>query len=134
MKTIRHSAFETNSSSTHSISINENTKLFSNIRPDKDGKIVLDGGEFGWEWDSYSDPYTKANYCMLDNQGDEPSLAMLREVIMEHTGATEVIFNFNGYIDHQSLGTTDKAFASKETLKAFIFDENSILNTGNDNS
>lgn len=133
MKTTRHKSFETNSSSTHSISIDENTKLFDSFTPDKDGNIVLEGGEFGWEFDSYRDSYTKANYCALDVDGNDEWMFMLKEVIMEHTGAKDALFKLNGYIDHQSRGTSHKAFESKEKLKAFIFGRNSELHTGNDN-
>jgi len=133
MKTIRHSAFETNSSSTHSICVNWDTKVFESITPDKDGNIVLEGGEFRWEIENYSDPLTKANYCALDVDGNDEWMFMLREVITEHTGAKDVILKLAGYIDHQSLGTSHEAFESKEKLKAFIFGDGSVLETDNDN-
>ncbi len=133
---IRHNVFETNSSSTHSISINNSVKsIYDTLIPDTDGVIRLTGGEFGWEWESYNDPMTKANYCAMDQCNHKTNLDMLVEVIKEHTGAVDVdVSNINGYVDHQSVGTSHDAFVSKETLKNFIFSPESWLFTGNDNS
>ena len=66
MKTIRKNCFETNSSSTHSLCITTEDKYLQLV-PNSDGSIVLTGGEFGWGWDKFNDPLTKANYCALDN-------------------------------------------------------------------
>jgi len=148
MKNIRKSVFETNSSSTHSISIAKDNKdgIYDTITPTDDGYIVLTGGEFGWEWKKYTDPLTKANYCAVDSFNISKRMKMLFEVLKEHTGAKRVIIDFNNsifddsnrfdhsYVDHQSHGTSSKAFKSKKTLKEFIFNPNSILMTGNDNS
>lgn len=142
MKNIRNSAFETNSSSTHSISIDEKSLVLTSITPDKNGVIYLRGGQFGWEWDRFTDALTKANYCAVDALHSVERMQMLKEVIMEHTGAKEVVIQISteykdnddySYIDHQSYGTSDTAFASKEQLKNFIFSTESVLFTGNDN-
>ncbi len=141
METIRRSVFETNSSSSHSIVINDSATDFTSMIPDKDGNIVFTGGEFGWEQENYNDPWTKANYCAIDQQDNHANINMLKEVIKEQTGAKKVLFDFDtdynekkeSYIDHQSAGTSDEAFASKETLKKFIFGKGSVLYTDNDN-
>lgn len=135
MKTTRHSTFETNSSSTHSIVISNDTEVYLGIAPDYDGNIELTGGEFGWEWRRYTDPLTKANYCAVACGENEEMQQMLISVIMEHTGAKQVIMKLNGSgIDHQSAGTANPAFQSPENLKDFIFNPKSVLFTGNDNS
>lgn len=142
MKTTRHNVFETNSSSTHSISINSTTELYDSITPDANGVITLTGGEFGWEWKQYNDALTKANYCAIDVYGNAELEKMLRDVIMEHTGAKDVVFAFTtdyrkdtySYIDHQSFGTSHPAFSSSDNLKNFIFNPKSYLFTGNDNN
>ena len=135
---IRKSLFETNSSSTHSITIQESGD-YTSIK--HNGRIELVGGKFGWEWAAYRDPETKANYCAVYAAGNESKIEMLKEVISEHTGAEVEILaqtddydkpNYS-YIDHQSSDTADDAFASRETLKNFIFGINSTLYTGNDN-
>jgi hypothetical protein len=117
MKTItRQSVFETNSSSTHSISISDKSD-FTTIHPEADGNIYLNGGEFGWEVEEYRDPLTKANYCAIDNASNEERIEMLKRVIKEHTKASDVVINFNvddwqaenhSYIDHQSDGTSER--------------------------
>ena len=58
MKTqIRRSVFETNSSSTHSISIvREPTNIHFPTT------LEFNVGEFGWEWKTYSDYLSKASY------------------------------------------------------------------------
>lgn len=146
MKIVRHNVFETNSSSTHSISINSDTELYDSIIPDKNGVITLTGGEFGWEWKKTNDAFVKANYCAVDVIDNEDLKDMLRSVIIEHTGAKNVVFGFklkfigedystyDSYIDHQSEGTSHPAFTSFENLKNFIFNPRSYLFIGNDNS
>ncbi len=142
MKNIRHNVFETNSSSTHSISISHNSSgIYDTIIPDEDGVITLTGGKFGWAWESFNDPMTKASYCAVDRQNISSDKEMLERVIKKHTGAKKVVMDFSldyssptySYIDHQSVGTAAEAFASDETLKDFIFNPKSFLFTGNDN-
>ena len=142
MKTIRKSIFETNSSSTHSVSIDETGTNYGSITPDSDGNIVLEGGEFGWKEESHRDPLIKANYCAIDQFGNEKNIEMLKKVLIDQTGATNVIFDFSincaghknwSWIDHQSAGISNDAFESEETLRNFIFSKYSILHTDNDN-
>lgn len=131
---IRKGVFETNSSSAHSVSIADDTKEFvlDTLYPDQNGQILLTGGEFGWEWFKHNDALTKANYAAQSFEGNENHQEMLIDIIKEMTGADEVIFDCeNGYIDHDSYGT---APTNREELKSFIFNKNSWLFGGNDNS
>lgn len=138
--TIRKNVFETNSSSTHSLCISEEGK-YSSISLNEDGNIVLNGGEFGWGWDKFNDPLTKANYCALDNLHNPHRLELLKKVLKKETGANEILINISddwnsptcSYIDHEGHGTSVDAFLDEETLKNFIFGENSWLYIGNDN-
>lgn len=152
MKNIRNGIFETNSSSSHSITICKVTNGIydDTILPGENGIIVLTGGRFGWEWREYNDALTKANYCAIDVCGSEhyredsyreddgypignpKCVEMLKKVIEEFTGGT-VVFSLDGYIDHQSKGTSLEAFKSEETLKNFLFCSSSELYTRNDN-
>ena len=146
MKNIRNNVFETNSSSSHSITIADSGELLDTIYPDENGIITLSGGEWGCEVDDYNDADTKANYCAVDalyhfteEFCNHTLLTMLIDVIKEHTGAKEVIIeasvdydNGNSNIDHQSVGTSLDAFADKETLKRFLFNPESYLYTDND--
>lgn len=132
-KLIRRGVFETNSSSSHSVSIGlqENKQfVLDTIYPDQDGIITITGEEFGWEWFKHNDAFTKAQYAAQQFKNDDESLEFLKEVIMTQTGAEDVIFDLeNGYIDHDSHGIIEKS-----TLRNFIFDKNSWLFGGNDNS
>ena len=60
----RISVFETNSSSTHSLTIRNGTLNNSNLYIDYDNMVEVDFGEFGWEVSDYSDQYTKLQYIL----------------------------------------------------------------------
>lgn len=127
---IRSGVFETNSSSCHSVSIADETKEFvlDTLYPNEEGVIILRGGEYGWEWFKHNDAETKANYAA---QSLGPH-SVLIDVIKEQTGAIEVIIDTEGgYIDHDSYGLIPTI---KEDLRSFIFNKNSWLFGGNDNS
>lgn len=152
-KKIRQSVFETNSSSTHSISIAEAdpSVLMDVWTPDEEGNITLNGGEFGWDPCSYGDVDSKASYMAiyaLDWSGEnkEKHLQVLLDVLKEQTGCKDAVFNFTSdfdskdgkhwsYIDHQSVEghNYDYVFEDPELLRQFIFNPNSILYTDNDN-
>jgi len=153
MKKTRQQVFETNSSSTHSISISElnDNDILDVLIPDEDGNIVLEGGEFGWDINAYNDAQSKASYAAIyamewARDDSENFIKILINVIKEQTGCNEVIFNFSSeyndqsgkkwaYIDHQSV--EDKKlhymFENPSTLRNFIFNKKSVLETDNDN-
>ncbi len=181
---IRQQVFETNSSSTHSISIAENSAEFELIMdntliPDNHGYIRLNGGEFGWEWRRYNDALTKANYIsvlllvmknciirwkemdceMVKSYSNDPQYIQLlkwcdenygncylifKNVIMEQTACKYIQIvaqsGYNGenysYIDHQSCEAIRQFqwLMDGEAVRQFIFNRNSWLFTGNDNS
>ena len=150
MKKIRNAVFETNSSSTHSISVSElnSDELMDNVMfMNGDDNVVVEPGEFGWEQEVYNDSATKASYMLTyvkNYCGDkeEEFESMLKDVIKEQIGCDDVIFNESGdqyykygYIDHQSSGNNAYhfVFENKETLRQFIFNKESILETDNDN-
>lgn len=131
---IRSGVWETNSSSSHSVSIADETKQFvlDTLYPNDEGVIVIEGEEFGWEWFKHNDAATKASYAAIQFQYDDTTLDLIREIIMEQTGAEDVTFNLDGgYIDHDSTGILS---SRKEDLRNFIFNKNSWLFGGNDNS
>ena len=146
MKTTRHSVFETNSSSTHSISIAEG-KFVSDKIPMQENVCAIYPGEFGWGPDEFNDAATKASYCLtwIKATGNEQYEDMLISVIQKGTKAKDVQFLSSGdyypwgYIDHQSLEEDNpgaELFESEnpeETLEKFIFNPKSILTIDNDN-
>jgi hypothetical protein len=153
MKKIRNSVFETNSSSTHSISLSDiplNPDVMQTLPIDENGVVTLSGGDYGWEIETYRDAISKANYALvyaMDWSGDrsEEFQEILKDVIKEQTGCKDVIFEGGlcdwkegfdfGYIDHQSVEDNDLhyLFEDKEKLRNFIFNPMSILETDNDN-
>ena len=134
-KLIRRGVFETNSSSSHSVSVAEEDKEFvlDTLYPDQNGIVRVYGGEYGWEWFKHNDAETKANYAAQSFASDNNQLEVLKEVIMEQTGAEDVQFIGlqDGYIDHDSYGIVP---TTKHELRSFVFNKNSWLFGGNDNS
>lgn len=148
MKQIRRGIFETNSSSSHSISLADRDGLMDTLALDEKGNVVLNGGEFGWEEEQYSDAQSKASYMAIyamDWAGKNKNkfIKILKDVIKKQTKCNDVIFNFStdydkdnwSYIDHQSVEDKDYdyLFEDEEKLRQFIFNPNSILTTDNDN-
>jgi hypothetical protein len=134
-KLIRKGVFETNSSSAHSIAIATEDKEFvlDTIYPDQHGTIIVRGDEYGWEWFKHNDAETKASYAAQQFANDKDALDKLEWVIKDQTGADRVIFERldDGYVDHDSMGIVPR---NTSELKNFIFNKNSWLFGGNDNS
>lgn len=134
-KLIRKGVFETNSSSSHSVSIAEDDKEFvlDTIYPNQHGTIIVRGDEYGWDWFKHNDAETKASYAAQQFANDSDMLEKLEYVIKEQTGAERVIFEGlnDGYVDHDSVGILPR---TARELKNFIFNKNSWLFGGNDNS
>ena len=76
MKQIRRSVFETNSSSTHSVSISNKNSHMANkacLSVDWDDFVHVEFGSFGWEQESYTEPYIKLQYLvtmLIETEGD----------------------------------------------------------------
>jgi len=131
--------FETNSSSTHSVSIDTG---FDYVMPESIGEIiVIEPGEFGWEQERYDDFSSRASYAYTyaKNYGRKKDLMDLINVIESFTGSkvefekNEDDFYENGYIDHQSVDEAEIIFKNKETIKKFLFGRKSYFKTDNDN-
>jgi len=139
MNNIRSNVFETNSSSTHSISIDCSSpdEMLQTILPDENGIISLTGGQFGREWKRYNDCLTKANYSAIDCLSYEPEkIQSFINIIKNHTGAKDVIIDIDlsvSYIDHGYLRASFDALDNENKLRNFIFNPKSWLYLGNDN-
>lgn len=151
MKQIRKGVFETNSSSTHSITISGEDKfVYPKFLPN------ISFGEYGWEQESYSDFVDKLSYVITmiatknspKNIGeflDLKEFIWLKEAVEQHCGELLYIetlhsdWNPFGYIDHQSNDILDE-FLSDDELEFkvkvldFIFNEKYGFETGNDNA
>ncbi len=143
MKVTRRNVFETNSSSTHSITIAGGKEYKVDSLPLRDDGICwVYPGEFGWETESYNDAVTKASYALTwaKSYGEAEAVDMLRDVIAKETGtkvkfvrSSDDEYHAWGYIDHQSDDAAKDAFKSSEALRDFIFNPASELRTDNDN-
>ena len=159
---------ETNSSSSHSVSISLSGKYYKpeewNIDIDDGGTIFIPDaiGDFGWEYEKYNDVLTKIQYVSsIPSIKENPKkLKVLKDIIISFTGAKKVIFAFerNYYrdvknlletnqsledinisdygsnIDHNSSDVFPQILESRDTIKDFIFNPDSWLFLGNDNS
>lgn len=163
MINIRTSVFETNSSSTHSVSISNKNSSFDTESLkrfiQKDNYLHISFGEFGWEHRYYCDPLNKLIYLIqmiccthgIDCWYTDKSQGELREQLEsvdEWDWVNNYIKNlyniegiwidsFDGYIDHQSYEDYDSAhdFLNDYGLdmERFIFDSGVDLITSNDN-
>ncbi len=161
MKTvIRHWVFETNSSSTHSFSIDTSGDYIS-MFPDEHWDLLVGFWEYGWNNERFTEIEDKMSYVATflfsgsadvnENfynddiktngkyryTGNNKNILAFEKMLKEHTGASNICYNIYegscypfGYIDHQSRDVGEDAF---KNMKDAIFGRSSILNTGNDN-
>ena len=145
MKQIRRGTFETNSSSMHSLVI-ENDKSISELEKsqlklNKKGEIRVHLGEYGWGLDFLTTQQKKLNYLVtlivgskgIDNINDledDPEFEYLKNKLLNYSNATNIIvYGFgknNYYIDHQSqqkLFDFLKAYNSEKTIDTSDFGE-----------
>lgn len=131
MELIRLNCFETNSSSSHSISITKGSSpVYTTM--EHNGTIEIKGGEFGWEYEKTNNALTKATYACIQFMHSQEGLQQVLDIIKEQTMANEVIFlgnDNNSYIDHDSMG-----ILPLDEVREFIFNKNYWLFLGNDNS
>lgn len=152
---IRFGAFETNSSSTHSLTTGTGKLVAQPFDKDilRAGVVRAHLGDYGWEYYRYFTAREKLDYLVsqqlqgrrvctdLDPEADtaalleeHPRLAMLAKVVKDYTGCRLEIPSGTASIDHDSLGVGYEVFESEAVLKQFLFDETAYVQTGNDNS
>ena len=139
-KQIRQEVFETNSSSSHSLTLNTEDFVMDTSLVPQNGvvKIIRADGEFGWEWFKENDAYTKALYAIIDGCEDLVESAIRRqlgaelEVIKDYGNGS--FGYYDGYIDHDSHGNVRESVTTVDDMIHFIFNKNSWLFGGNDNS
>ena len=146
---IRRSCFETNSSSTHAICITKDDYK-------KRDYIEFHIGEFGWEFDTYCDVYSRASYLITaifdcgKDYADE-KLQQLKDILddnhieyvipepkvdsWEYDVETRYYYNIDGYVDH--AGATkefiEAVLSDSDRLMRYLFGDSMVI-TGNDNS
>lgn len=148
MKVVRLGVFETNSSSTHSFTTENEGYEYEDgveIKPDWEG-------EFGWNWDAWYTTEEKLAYicrCMLDNDWmlkdtDEGIYKVLRPLQerLENLGVyfeiptAEYLENHWGYVDHgDEYYKSDivDILKTDDSLLSFLFNPKNGIDGGNDN-
>lgn len=130
MRSIRNGVFETNSSSTHSLSIRKSDKgLYpkTSLVVEEDNRIHVLLGEYGWEYEKYNRPIEKLAYlCTMCLETDGrwaesvekfyecDGFKMINDAIAEYCNCdgiqidSELTYEYErvssetAYIDHQS--------------------------------
>lgn len=138
---IRKSAFETNSSSSHSFTLDPDWKLIPADRVAKrsisNGRLEVDCSiEFGWGYDTYTGFNAKAAYLRLGCVDKSLELEKLENIIKSYLGIEEIswVHTDQGYIDHQSAELPYRILSmSDEDIRNFLFSNSSELEIDNDN-
>lgn len=136
MKNIRIGVFETNSSSSHSLTMTSG-ELQKSVLPDQDGVIVGLLGDFGWEIKHYSSQSSKLSYLLTQIQNDEHLTELARTAIKEYTGLKMIVAG-EGDVDHQSSDTLNELLCGsdeeiKQNMINFVFNSGYSFDTDNDN-
>ncbi len=154
MHKIRKSVFETNSSSSHSLTMSATDLGAMPFAKDvlRAGAMTVSKGEYGWEWQRYYGAAAKMDYLFTqlfnddipmgdphsvtrELRDDDMRFDQLCRVVKDHTGVDILVApGSTGYIDHQSVGTGLEVFESDDKLAAFLFSMDNYIETGNDNS
>jgi len=156
MKTqIRGAVFETNSSSSHSVTVSgwESAHFGLSKEELRSGVIRIEQSHgFGFREDTFSDTKSKIAYLLINcaggsidpDSGDDliphlrennPHARKLIEFVEEVTGCTlEFYANEYVYVDHQSQGVGMDLLDDHGQLHPFLFSKDSYIETGNDNS
>ena len=136
-KQIRSGTFETNSSSMHSLVI-ENKKSkklsLSDLPVSSDGILKITTGEYGWGYSILESQIEKLEYLFtllccyegIESQEDlEDNMTYIEWIdeLAKYAGIKKVVVtNFDGYVDHQSCCSPDEFLSTYRTVDAF--DEN----------
>lgn len=161
LQKIRKNVFETNSSSSHSLTMAQGDVIPMPLSKNelRDGKVIVRLDDYGWEWHRYYTPINKIAYLLTQAllgtgeygdarvpAGDDEAVtralceendlvARMCEVVKAHTGCELLLASGSrGSIDHDSVGNGRELFSSAAELTQFIFSAESYIETGNDNS
>ena len=139
-KAIRTNIFETNSSSTHTISISRN---FDATKYQFPKTLVFQGGEFGWEVEIYDDVDSRCRYlytalCSIYEGNELEAKKKHIEEVLQKYGVVAAFAKFeyydDGYIDHYNgtIELINYVFENENNLLNYLFGDTFIY-TYNDN-
>ena len=131
MKIIRRLVSETNSSSTHSLEIGSGYLIdSSDLNLNEDNNLVIELGQFGWEWETFTHFEDLVSYVFTAIKSDE---SLTRELIslikFNYPIINEIIILYcdYSYVDH---GSEHIESMNASDLFDFIFTQGSELETG----
>lgn len=148
------SGFVSNSSSSSFIVMGKGEDFETPALPNSEVLTIPEdfGGryDFGWDYGWIKDFASKMNYCFVQSMTKQDFRDRLEAALRNYLDIDEIIVNFTddweeesrgekswAYIDHQSSiseGEGLKVFESEETIINFIFNPQSKILMGNDNS
>ena len=139
-KAIRTNIFETNSSSTHTISISRN---FDATKYKFPKTLVFRGVEFGWEVEIYDDVVSRCRYLytamcsLLEGDALEEKKKYIEDVLQKHgvvAAFDEFKYYDDGYIDHceDTRELLNYVFKNENNLLNYLFGD-TLIYTSNDN-
>lgn len=133
MKLIRLGTFETNSSSCHSITIQNSNGVYNDIPSlDESGNLLLTSHEFGCEIDDYYGFDAKAAYLAVylrdwSGVNQEQFKATFENVLKEVTGAESIIYEKNFWrTEERSYVSNDKTVTYQASLGEGYIDHQSV--------
>ena len=155
---IRKSAFETNSSSMHSLAIIGADRMsqssFHTTNIDGNDKILVQSDEYGWSGDDLTTPLEKLSYIVTLIQykdsaneiADSKYFQWLSDMVKDYTGYGLAYapyikgnkYNADGYVDHDSTDTLDSEWSTNEeafksNMKDIVFNDKYFIVIDNDN-
>lgn len=138
----RNKVFETNSSSTHCITVSDRNNgkydLPITVKPDW-------YGEFGWQWETWSSIEEKLAYmirCLIAYDYTKETLQDKIKPIQERLHSLGIDFELptyddwqDGYVDHEDWyqEEMEDIYNNDNDLLNFLLSENSYIEGGNDN-
>ncbi len=135
--------FVSNSSSSSFVVIGNTGDNSWRLKSDvQDGNLDLgnDGEvEFGWGPDDVTGMYSMINFAFLQAEDNAEWMKMLEDVIKHEVGCETITWKVNdryAYIDHQSSaseGSNTEIFDDEDTLRRFLFCDDSSIHLDNDN-
>lgn len=108
----------------------------------EDGTISLGNEgevEFGWGPEVITDVFSRINFAFIQAEINPQWMEMLENVIKQEIGCESINWTVNNryaYIDHQSHaseGSNTEIFDDEDTLRRFLFCQDSSIHLDNDN-
>ena len=132
---IRVGLYETNSSSMHSLSFSNKAPTVE-VDEGNTEHLVLGVGEYGWGYETLTNPLEKMDYLAIEVDPDEDEdcrkRTMLVDAIKRVYPNVTIRFEDSGYIDHQSYGEVWDDLSTTDEVYKMIFN-NSYIEIDNDN-